>query len=118
MKANKCELCEAELEFRVQGSTVGFFCTKCDWSLVTTQIPKIAQDITVYKLYLLSTNYKNTEQIRAISEIARVNFLQARAMMQENQSLILEGEALEIDAAKKVLDKLSIGYEIEPNFPY
>lgn len=117
-KIMKCEECGADAEFRVEGSTEGFFCTKCNWSLVTTRIPTIAQDITKYKMFLLSANPHNKEQVKALSEIANINFLQARKMAQEKRPLIIQDEALVIEKARKLFDKLSIHYEIEPDFPY
>ncbi len=114
----KCEECGADTEYRVEGSTEGFFCTQCDWALVTTRISEIAQDITKYKMYLLSADSKNKEQLKAVSEVANVNFLQAKKMSQEDRPLVVEDEALAINEARKTFDKLSIRYEIEPNFPY
>lgn len=114
----KCEKCGADTEFRVEGSTEGFFCTRCDWALVTTRIPAIAQDISKYKMYLLSADPHNKDQLKALSEVANVNFLQARKMAQEERPLIIQDEALAIDKAKKLFDELSIKYEIEPDFPY
>jgi len=114
----KCEECGADTEFRVEGSTEGFFCTQCDWALVTTRIPAIAQDVTKYKMYLLSADPHNKEQVKALSEVANINFLQARKMAQEKRPLIIQDEALAIDKARKLFEELSIQYEIEPDFPY
>ncbi|MEW8029212.1 MAG: hypothetical protein AB2806_15940 [Candidatus Thiodiazotropha sp.] len=114
----KCEVCGADTEFRVEGSTEGFFCTQCDWALVTTRIPEIAQDITKYKMYLLSADPHNKKQIKFLSEVANINFLQARKMAQGERPLIIEDEALVIDKARKVFNEASIQYEIEPDFPY
>jgi hypothetical protein len=114
----KCEKCGADTEYRVEGSTEGFFCLQCDWALVTTRISEIAQDITKYKMYLLSADPNNKEQIKLLSEVANVNFLQSRKMAQEKRPLIIQDEALLIDKARKIFDKVSIRYEIEPKFPY
>jgi len=115
----KCEECGADTEFRVEGSTQGFFCTQCDWALVTTRIPEIAQDIVKYKLYLLSADPHDKDQIKVLSKIGNINFLQARKMAQEEERpLVLQDEALVIEKARKCFDKASIQYEIEPYFPY
>ncbi|VAW63360.1 hypothetical protein MNBD_GAMMA10-576 [hydrothermal vent metagenome] len=53
-----CEECGGT-EHEVEGSTEGFLCAKCKWSLVTTVIPEIDADITKYKIYLLSSNMHN-----------------------------------------------------------
>ncbi len=114
----KCEECGIETEFRVEGSTEGFFCTQCDWALVTTRIPKIVSDIAKYKMYLLFADPKNKKQIKALSKVANINFLQTRKMTKDEKPLIIEGRALEIDKARNLFDSLSIKYEIEPDFPY
>lgn len=114
----KCEECGADTEYRVEGSTEGFFCTQCDWALVTTRIPEIAQDIAKYRMYLLLADAHNKEQIKVLSEVASINFLQARKMAQEKRPLIFEDEALAIDKARNIFNGLSIKYEIEPDFPY
>ncbi len=114
----KCEECGADSEYRVEGSTEGFFCTQCDWALVTTRISEIAQDVTKYKMYLLSADTGNKEQVKALSEFANLNFLQARKLTEKERALIFEGEALEVDKARSVFNQLSIEYEIEPKFPY
>ena len=114
----KCEECGSDTEYRVEGSTEGFFCTKCDWALVTTRISEIAQDIVKYKMFLLSADKNNKEQIKALSKVANINFLQARKISQEEKPLLIEDEALVIDEARKLFDGLSIEYVIEPKFPY
>jgi len=114
----KCEVCGGNLEFRVQGSTEGFFCTQCDWSVVTTSIPPIVSDIKKYQIYLLSADYQNKEQIQAISKVANVNFLQARKMMQKRRPLLFEGKAIDVEKNRTILNEFSIQYEIIPYFPY
>ena len=114
----RCEECGAITEHRVEGSTEGFFCTKCSWSLVTTVMPEIDADITKYKIYLLFANVHNKDHVKALSEVANANFLQAMKMAKKDRSLIFEGEALEVKKVIKILNKLSIKYEIIPKFPY
>ena len=117
-QVKKCEECGADTEYRVEGSTEGFFCTKCDWALVTTRIPTIAQDITKYRIYLVSADQHNKEQVKVIADVANINFLQARKLVQEEKPVILQGEAVEIDKARNLLNDVNVEYIIEPNFPY
>jgi len=114
----RCEECGAITEHRVENSTEGFFCTKCSWSLVTTVMPEIDANIIKYKIYLLFANAHNKDHVKALSEVANVNFLQAMKMVKKNRPLIFEGEALEVNKVIKILNKLSIEYEITPKFPY
>lgn len=117
-EVKKCKNCGADTEFRVEGSTEGFFCTKCDWALVTTHIPEIAKDSTHYKMYLLSADPNNKDQIKLLSQVANINYLQARKMAREDMPLIIEGEAVVIDKARDALNQVSIEYDIKPSFPY
>lgn len=113
-----CEKCGAVMEVRKQSTTEGVFCPSCGWAVVTSHVPEMLQDITKYKMYLLSADPQNKEQLKAVSGVANVNFLQAKKMSQEERPLVVEDEALAINEARKTFDKLSIRYEIEPTFPY
>lgn len=119
MDNNKiCEKCGSKTEYRVEGYTEGFFCVNCDWSLVTSKIPQIEQDITKYKLYLHFADSQDKKQIKAIAKVAKINYIQARKMPSQEKPLMLEAEAKEIDLARKSLELCNIQYSIEPNFPY
>ncbi len=119
IEINKCQHCATNLEHRIKGSTQGLFCNQCDkWVIVTTYIPEIRQDKTKYKIYLLSADSQNKQHIKALAEAANINFLQARKMIQEDKTLILEDEAVVVDRVRKTFKDLSIKYDIEPLFPY
>jgi hypothetical protein len=119
MKENKCcDICGADIEYRIEGDTEGVFCTRCNWSLVTTHIPKIAQDINIYKMYLCSADPNDKDHLKALAKVANINLLQAKKMAKENKPLIIEDEALAIDKARNILNDLSIKYDIYPSFPY
>ncbi|AFY53405.1 hypothetical protein Riv7116_0820 [Rivularia sp. PCC 7116] len=119
IEINKCQNCAANLEHRIKGSTQGLFCERCDkWVIVTTYIPAIRQDETKYKIYLLLADSQNKQHIKALAKAANINFLEARKMIEEDKSLILEDKAVEIDRVREILHDLSIKYDIEPLFPY
>ena len=86
----KCEHCGTDTDYRAEGSTEGFFCPKCNWALVTTHIPKITQDITKYSVYLTSANYKNKDHLKILAKLANINLLQARGLVQKEDSLYLK----------------------------
>lgn len=114
----KCEVCGAKTEYKIEGSTEGVFCTQCDWAVVTTHIPEIAQDITKYRLYLLSVGNRSKDKIKALAKVENINLIQASKISKEEKPLIAEAEAIEINEVKKIFDDLSINYAIEPDFPY
>ncbi|MBV6625040.1 MAG: hypothetical protein KI793_19290 [Rivularia sp. (in: Bacteria)] len=78
----KCEECGANLEQKIQDRIQGAFCNQCKkWVIVTTYMPAIFQDTTKYKMYLCSADSNNKEHIKALSQIANINFLQAKRMI-------------------------------------
>lgn len=114
----KCEKCGSDAEYRIEGSTEGLFCTKCDWAIVTTYIPNIAQDITKYKVFLSAADFKNKDHIKVVSMVSNKNLLQARKMIQEKKPVLFEGEAIEVDKVRNALNSVGVKYEIDPTFPY
>ena len=53
-------------------------------------------------MYLVSADFHNKEQVKAISEVANVNLLQARKMAHGLRPLIFEGAALDVDKVSGV----------------
>ncbi len=94
------------------------FCKKCDWSLVTTYIPKIKMDTTIYSINLIEADLKNIEQIKAISKVSGMNYLDTRNLLQQKNKTIYEGEAMKILKVKDILDSVGVKYSIVPEFGY
>ena len=116
--AEKCEVCGSKTEYRIEASTKGLFCTQCDWSVVSTCIPEIEQDIIKYKVFLLPIDNINKDKIKVLAKAANINLIQAKKMYKERKPFILEAEAIEVNEVRKIFDDWSINYVIEPDFPY
>lgn len=71
------------VEVRRQRSTEGLFCTKCDWSVVATHLPDILQDTIPYEVRVISGDFKNDSPLKAVAQLASVNLLAARKLLQE-----------------------------------
>ncbi|HLO87738.1 MAG TPA: hypothetical protein VK203_22405 [Nostocaceae cyanobacterium] len=114
-----CEQCGSPMEVRREGSTQGLYCTNCDWSVVTTYIPAIILDETLYKVSILNGDAQNKQHIRAVAQIVNVNFLAARKLLQEQSPLIVfRGDAKEVVRVREVLSMAGLVYEITPEFPW
>lgn len=113
-----CGECGGELKYRIKGSVQGLFCEKCGYNVVTTYIPPIKRDLTIYQVFLLE-NYRPTiAQIKTIAKISNRNYLEARHMLLKSQVLIYEGRAELVFTVIKNLEKACLLYKVLPAFPY
>jgi hypothetical protein len=118
MQPTKCEACGGEVEFRREGSVQGFYCKDCDWAVVTTYIPKIELDETKYQVRVSGGDFHNEEQVRAVSAVSGLNFIAARKLLQQENSLVFEGEAPKVLEVRNKLADAGLRPEISPQFSY
>lgn len=114
----RCEKCGGILEHRIKGSTQGLFCEKCGWNVVTTYIPPIKRDATIYQVFVYKNCRPSIDQIKIISKICNRNYLEVRRMLAEQQALIYEGCTETVLTVIESLEKERVLYEICPPFPY
>lgn len=105
------------MEFRREGSTQGLFCKNCDWSVVTTYIPAMLLDETVYEVRARDGDFHNETHVKAVAEVSGRNFLGARKLLQEREPLVYKGKAPAVARAEAVLTAAGIGIQIAPPFP-
>jgi tRNA(Ile2) C34 agmatinyltransferase TiaS len=113
-----CEKCGSEMEFRREGSSQGLFCTNCDWSVVTTYIPEILLDETLYEVIITDGNPQNKKHISTVSHAGNINFLSARKSLREGSFVVFKGIATEVVEIRKTLDSAGLSYKIAPEFPW
>lgn len=111
-----CPECGASTEVIREGRTVGTRCTRCNWSVVTTYIPPIEQDATVYSVRITSGDPHDRQQLMLIAQLAGCNFLQARKLMQEKEPIVFQGRASQVLAVKQSLRSANLTIAIEPDF--
>lgn len=78
-----CEKCKAAVNWFSEDFVQGWRCPDCGWSLVTTNIDRIYEDITEYSIYITNVNAVNDKMIKTVAGIAGVNFVRARNMLME-----------------------------------
>jgi hypothetical protein len=105
------------MEPRREGSAHGLFCKSCDWSVVTTRIPAILLDETIYEVRLMGGDFRNDAHVKAVAEVSGRNFLGARKLLQERESLVYKGLAPAVARAEAVLTAAGISVQITPPFP-
>jgi hypothetical protein len=118
MNSKTCEACEGKTEFRREGSAQGWFCTNCDWSVVTTYIPEIELDSVAYSISNVKGIHGNADQLRAVAKLTGGNFLEAKTILSTDGAEILRGNAPEILRALRELRQLNLEVEVVPKFKY
>lgn len=111
-----CEKCGGVMEARQEGSTQGLYCTKCDWSVVTTHIPEIKLDTTMYEVRISHGDYRNDQHVKAVAHVAGVNFLVARKLLQDTQPIVFNGEAVDVVRVREILVAVGMTCIISPEF--
>jgi hypothetical protein len=113
-----CERCGGPTEFRREGSTEGTYCTRCDWSVVTTYIPEILRDDTAYEIRARGGDHKNQEHVKVVAALANLNFLAARKLLEQTEPVVFKGEAVAVQRARESLVDAGMDYTINPKFPW
>ena len=113
-----CPVCGTETRPYSEGRTTGLECPNCGWSLLTTSTPPILLDTNTYQIFLVEANSRKKNHLKAVAKAAGSNFLDARKLMKQEEPMIFEGKACEVNQIRKEFNELLIKYRIEPEFSY
>jgi hypothetical protein len=112
-----CPKCAGAVELRREGLTQGLFCTRCDWSVVTTNLPPILSDAASYEVTVTAGDFKNESHLKTVAQLAGVNFLEARKLLQGGGSFVVyTGRAQQVAAARDALKEAGLKFDIQPPF--
>lgn len=85
---------------------------------VTTDIPML-YDETMYKVFIiLGENKCNNTEIKAVSKVCNINFIQAKSKLTNKRTLIAQGGAFYIKDIILILSEYDVKIEIDPPYPY
>ena len=76
------------------------------------------EDQTVYKIILDRDNELGVKELKAVSTVARCNYIQAISLMARSPYKMIEGIATDIENYIEMLNEASVKYHIEPEWPY
>lgn len=115
-----CEKCGSEMEHFIEGSSQGARCPHCGWDVVTTYIPPIRSDPTVYRVFVSGKGFQpSVDQLRAVSRLMTENYMRARnLLLGGDEFCVCEGNAVRVQEVARILDSVHVGYRIEPDYPY
>ena len=114
-----CPKCGGNLVFFRQNSTQGYYCSKsdCQYSCVTTYLPEIVKDTTIYEVYItsLGTNWKQNIVFLALN--FNLNIQEARKFKIPGQ-LLLKADAVKVFEIRQRLRDRKINIVIKPKYKY
>ena len=112
----QCPKCGANATVTIEDSTQRIKCTNCDYDVVTTFIPEIEIDETLYTIKITSSNY-SLDFIKSLSKITTLNFISVKKMLDSN-SFEFSSNAITIKKLKELCISNSIEYSVYPDFKY
>ena len=113
-----CEKCRTNMDRVCEKSVQGWKCPVCGWGTLTTYIDKIHQDMTEYSICTKSVGNIDKDKIKVISQIAGVNYIDAKQMLKKEGVCILKAKAIDVKRAVCALKNVNIPFEIIPEFNY
>lgn len=113
-----CDKCKTNMIRVCETSAQGWSCPVCGWGTLTTYIDGMHQDMTEYSIYTKSVANIDKDKIKVISQIAGVNYIVAKKMLEKEDICILKAKAIDIKKAISELENVNIPFEITPEFSY
>ncbi len=123
-----CEKCGAKMIDRSEGGSIFVECPNCGWGWATTTHDASMDDKTEYEIWLRPGNSQSAEILHLIADIANVNFLQAKKMLNNQEPVMLckacNEAAASLSKVQKIqiiagsLKKANVEFFITPDFKY
>lgn len=112
--------CEAGTRSEIEGSSLNVICSRCGQNIVsTTYISEFDSDMTTYTVSLgLDLGPAEIDQIRAVAEVANINFVQAKTVLSQPGHVLVQGRARRIRTTQHTLETANVPYQIDPEFPH
>ena len=113
----KCDKCNSEMEYFIQGSCQGWKCIKCSEMIVTTYIDPIEEDKTKYKITFPKLPDCYIKLVRFVSDRNKCNLHIAKEMLR-NGIIIEDIPAKEVKEILLLCKNLGVEPVVSPNFPH
>jgi DNA-directed RNA polymerase subunit RPC12/RpoP len=113
-----CPRCGNQTEKINKGRAIGTGCPQCGWSVVTTYTHPIDQDVELYEVGIRRMDHPNENQIKIISNLSGINFLQARKKIKEGGSILFQINARQTFSIKAMLVDTGLSPIINPDFKW
>ncbi len=103
-----CEKCGAEMIDRSTGDSIFIECPNCGWGWASTTYDSSMDDETAYEIWLCPGNSQSPEVLRLIADIANVNFLQAKMILNSKEPVMIYKAYTETVASLNKVQKIQV----------
>jgi hypothetical protein len=87
--------------------------------VVTSYLPDVLRDTTSYQVIVTSGDFKNDQHLKAVAQLAGVNLLTARKLLQgPGDFVVFTGLAHKVTSVRDTLVAAGLRFKIEPPFPW
>ena len=127
-KKNKCDICGKELIPIIEGHSLILTCSEHGGRIATTHFSDMELDSTNYEIFLQPNNTVTKDNIKIISDISNLNFLESKKLLESKTAVSIykvKDEAVreiskpeEIIKVARKLKELSLDFYITPEFKY
>lgn len=119
LESGQCDVCGSPLGIHLKGLCKIIRCGGCGREFaVSSHIPAICLDPTVYRLSLKNGDSNNIEHIKIIAETTKLNFVETKKLMQSTSPEIFAGRAVDALKVKTKLKHAGLITEVSPPFQY
>ena len=88
-KKNKCDICDKELIPIIKGHSLILTCSEHGGRIATTHLSDMELDSTNYEIFLQPNNTVNKENIKIVSEIANLNYLESKKVLESKTAVLI-----------------------------
>ena len=114
-----CPICGNKLIEEVEGSSLIIKCTKCDYSVATSNISLIYEDETIYTVTIEEGNSVKMDVITTLKTITGLSTSEMLDIIKAGCPYDLyAGRAVEVKEMKSKLENANIKFSIKPNFQW
>lgn len=114
-----CPICGNTIIEEVEGSSLIIKCTKCDYSVATSNISLIYEDETIYTVTIEKGNGVKMDVITKLKSITGLSTSKMLNIIKAGCPYDLyAGKAVEVKELKSKLESANIKFSIKPNFQW
>jgi hypothetical protein len=108
----KCEKCSSTLEYRQEKRIQGLYCDSCGWVVVTSYFSEAESDPAAYAVVVYGVASPELSQIRAVADMAGVNFLEAKRLLTQETFQAFKGKRAKAQEAFQRLQAVGLSSEL------
>ena len=112
-----CPECGTIMNESYDKPALNLTCPKCGYKIATTRWEEIDLDDKKYEIVLVANNNPTLDQIKVVSSITGVNFINSKDNIVSGKS-IFKGSPIKVKNVAKILKEKNVDYTISPRFPY